>query len=187
MASRGLEYAVEAVRDFLRESLSGTPRLDAEVDAIEDDSPSETMPDLLPVGEYLAYQDVTKQPVSCQVYGDEMIEPVDSSNGHSAARYRVGVVLMVHVRAITSHTPQRASYMVQRYAMALRRCLQGASVTGALTTRQAAQTLNGRVLLSQMESMKYTSWRQPTRGNNSNQHPLEVRARLWVRPQVSNQ
>lgn len=187
MASRGLEFAVEAVRDFLQEELSGTPRLDAEVDAIEAASPAVTLPALVDVGEYLSYQDVSKQPVSCQVYGDEMVEAVDSSNGHSAARYRVGVVLLLKVKAVRSHTPQRAAYMVQRFAMALRRCLQGSSVTDALTNRRAAQTLNGRVLLSMMESMRYTSWRTPQRGNHTNNPILEVRARLWVRPQVSNQ
>lgn len=188
MASRGLEFAVEAVRDFLQEDVGGgVTRLDAEVDAIEDASPSVTLPDLLAVTEFLAYQDVSKAPVSCQVYGDEMIEPVDGSNGHSAARYRVGVVLLVHPRAVTSPSAQRVTYMVQRYTMALRRCLQGASVTGAVTTRQAAQTLNGRVVLSMMDSMKYTGWRRPAHGNSTPQHPLEVRARLWVRPQVSNQ
>lgn len=188
MPSRGLEYAILSVRDFLQEDVGGgISRFDAEVDAIESDSPALTLPALPDVDEFLGFQSVTKKPFSIQVYGDERIERVDMSNGHSAARYRIGVVLLVHPNIVGSYTAERLAGAMVRLSMALRRCLQGASVSGAVTDRQAAQTLNKRVLLSMVEEFSYRNGRPVQSGRRAPQTPLDVRARLWVRPQASNQ
>ena len=138
MAWFGAELAVRALLDFLQDDMSGTKRLDAEINAIEalSPTPSFAAPD---VRDWCSGKRATKgaPTVRCCSGGRGMLASSSNNSGQFAwmVVYEVELIPKTHTR-IARPAEDYMEALVARFASALKRALGGSNSSGALSTVQ---------------------------------------------------
>jgi len=139
----GAELAVRAVLAYLQDDISGTARLDAEVDAIEalSPSPSFAASDVL---EWCSGKRAVKVPLAVRCYSAGRGERASSSNNSGQFAWHVvaevEMVPAAHVR-VAGPAEDNMEALVSRFASALKRALLGSNSAGAVSTVQHAAEL----------------------------------------------
>lgn len=150
MAELGLAYALEAVRAYLAEDVSGTPRYDAEIDRIEAQSPSPAM-SIASMVEYTRYRRPRAQSPRVAVYSEGRIQPARPAftKCHPGLTFDVAVEVVIIPRELGIQDPAQMEAGVNLLAFALASCLQGGcGGPGTSPTVAQAYTLGARVARS---------------------------------------
>lgn len=158
MAELGLAYALEATRLYLSEDVSGTPRLDAEIDRIEAQSPTPSIA-IDDMVEYTRYRNPRARTPRVSVSSEGRIQPARPafSKCHPGLTFDVLTEVVIIPRDLGEQTHEQMAAGVVLISHALASCLQGGcGGPGDSPSVKLAYQLNGRVARSDFLEVKHS-------------------------------